>query len=68
MKKLNCIMLIDDNAQDNFFHERVIMKANAANRVISKQSAEDACVFLRNKQLHPVCSQTKVHFSINNLR
>jgi len=35
-------MLIDDNKIDNFFHERVIRKSNAADKVIPKQSAQEA--------------------------
>jgi len=42
MKQLNCIMLIDDNRIDNFFHERVIKKCNGAQTVIAKESGEEA--------------------------
>lgn len=42
-------MLIDDNKTDNFFHERVIRKANAAETVIVKESAEEALSYLKNK-------------------
>lgn len=47
MKQVNCIMLIDDNKIDNFFHERVIKKCNAANVIIVKESGEDALDHLR---------------------
>ncbi|AXG74811.1 response regulator [Flavobacterium arcticum] len=49
MKQLKCIMLVDDNKTDNFFHERVIRKANAAETVIVKESAEEALDYLKNK-------------------
>lgn len=49
MKQLKCIMLVDDNKTDNFFHERVIRKANAADTVIVKESAEEALSYLKNK-------------------
>jgi CheY-like chemotaxis protein len=57
MKKLNCIMLIDDNRDDNFFHERVIKKNNAAEVVIAMQSAKEALDYLifrkENNTPHP---------------
>ena len=48
-KKLKCIMLVDDNPDDNFFHERVIRKNNMADTVIAKQSATDALIYLKSK-------------------
>lgn len=45
-KQLNCIMLIDDNKIDNFFHERVIKKQNAAQHIIIKESGQDALDYL----------------------
>ncbi|EKR74375.1 response regulator [Leptospira noguchii] len=48
-KKLKCILLIDDNQDDNFFHERVIYKGNYAEKVIAKQSGQEALLFLKNK-------------------
>ena len=39
-------MLIDDNADDNFFHERVIRKNDMAERVVVKDSAEAALEYL----------------------
>jgi len=51
--QLNCIMLIDDNKLDNFYHERVIRKHNAAKNVVVKESGEDALLYLRNKSSNP---------------
>jgi CheY-like chemotaxis protein len=45
--KLNCIMLIDDNPDDNFFHEREIMKSDNKIVVIKKKSAEAALEYLK---------------------
>lgn len=45
-EQLNCIMLIDDNKVDNFFHERVIKKNNTAKEIIIKESAEEALEYL----------------------
>lgn len=46
MKQLNCIMLIDDNKIDNFFHERVIRKNNAAHNIIIRESGREALDYL----------------------
>jgi CheY-like chemotaxis protein len=50
-------MLVDDNPDDNFFHERVIKKSNAAEIVVSKQIGSDALEYLKsekdNEHLHP---------------
>jgi len=40
-------MLIDDNVHDNFFHERVIRKAEVAEMVIVQKKALDALNYLR---------------------
>jgi CheY-like chemotaxis protein len=45
-------MLIDDNADDNFYHERVIKKADAAEVIISKNSGMAALEHLRLKNDH----------------
>jgi len=49
IKKLNCIMLIDDNPDDNFFHERVIRKCDAAENIIVMQAATVALEYLQSK-------------------
>ena len=50
-------MLVDDNPDDNFYHERVIRKSNAAEHVVAKQTAMEALDYLQsdkiNKDLHP---------------
>ena len=50
-------MLVDDNPDDNFFHERVIMKSDAAEVVVAKQTGRDAIAYLKskrdNKNEHP---------------
>lgn len=45
-------MLIDDNPDDNYFHERVIKKNNAADIVIAQESALDALDYLKSKSNH----------------
>lgn len=49
-KKLGCILLVDDNAGDNFFHEREIKKANIETIVIEKNSAMQALEYLKSKK------------------
>lgn len=44
--QINCIMLVDDNKVDNFFHERVIKKNNAAKIIIAKESGQEALDYL----------------------
>ena len=46
-------MLIDDNPDDNFYHERIIKKSNAAEVVIAKLSAMDALAYLKSKEVNP---------------
>ena len=41
-------MLVDDNRDDNFFHERVIRKSDAARVVVAKQSGQEALEYLRD--------------------
>ncbi|MBM9577239.1 response regulator [Leptospira sp. 201903070] len=48
-KKVSCILLIDDNNSDNYFHERVIRKGNFADQVVAKQSGESALDYLRGR-------------------
>ena len=49
-KELKCIMLIDDNTDDNFFHEREIKKANHDNIVITKSSGKAALEYLNSRK------------------
>jgi len=42
-------MLVDDDHDDNFFHEREIIKNNLAGIVIVKDSAKKALEYLKNK-------------------
>jgi CheY-like chemotaxis protein len=48
--KLKCIMLVDDNHDDNFFHEREIKKNNLATIVIEKNTGLEALEYLKSKK------------------
>lgn len=43
-------MLVDDNPDDNFFHEREIKKNNLATIVITKNTAMSALEYLKSKK------------------
>jgi CheY-like chemotaxis protein len=53
MKKLNCILLIDDNAPDNAFHSIVIKNANAAEHVKIATDGEKALEYLEKAKEDP---------------
>ncbi|RED91774.1 response regulator [Marinoscillum furvescens] len=46
MKTVDCIMLIDDNEDDNFFHERVIRKSQVTRSIVVKETGEEALDYL----------------------
>lgn len=46
MKKVNCILLIDDNVHDNFFHSIVIKEADAAKQIKTALNGEEALDYL----------------------
>lgn len=49
MKKLNEILLIDDNEADNYYHNRVIRKLGCAERVSVKANGQLAIDYLMTK-------------------
>lgn len=49
-RALKCIMLVDDNADDNFFHEREIKKCNLGNTIIIKDTAEEALAYSKSRE------------------
>lgn len=64
-KKLNCILLIDDNADDNFFHERIIKKADCTEKIISFLSAKEAIKFIIEKRFNPELKAELIFLDIN---
>lgn len=66
MKKYpKCIMLIDDNEDDNFMHERAIKKYNNAITVIAKLSGREALDYLIDKSSHPEAHPELIFLDIN---
>jgi len=53
-KKLNCILLIDDDTEDNYFHQLVINEMNITERVEVALNGVEALNFLKNEnQIQP---------------
>ncbi len=48
MKKLERIMLIDDDKNTNFFHKIILEQVNAAEEIVIFQMAQDALDYLQN--------------------
>jgi CheY-like chemotaxis protein len=50
--KINCAMLVDDDQDDNFFHERILRKSGFVKTVVAKESALSALEYLKQKNSH----------------
>lgn len=48
-KKLDLILLVDDDVNDNFFHRMAIEEAGVANRIAECYDGEDALNFLKKE-------------------
>jgi CheY-like chemotaxis protein len=46
-KKLTCIMLVDDNDDDNYFHERAIKQVSLKATVITKTTGQEGLTYLK---------------------
>jgi len=52
--KLNCILLVDDDAEDNYFHQIVINEMNITERIEVALNGVEALAFLKKEnQIHP---------------
>jgi CheY-like chemotaxis protein len=63
--KLTCIMLVDDDHNDNFFHEREIKKTNAATIVIEKNTGLEALEYLKSKKVDKAMLPNLIFLDIN---
>ena len=55
MKKINCILLVDDNPVDNAFHKIIITKADICNNVREVANGEQALSYIKKageQELH----------------
>lgn len=48
-EKLKCIMLIDDNESDNYYHQIIIEEANCTENAVAVQSGHAALDYLTEK-------------------
>ncbi len=48
-KKLNCVLLVDDNESDNFFHKRVIEQSGITDFIATALNGQEAIDFLTTK-------------------
>lgn len=46
--KINCVLLVDDNPADNFFHNIVITDESFAERIIARESVLEALDYLQS--------------------
>jgi CheY-like chemotaxis protein len=55
MKKINCILLVDDDNINNFINERLLKKLNITNNVKVAMNGEEALDFIKNnkEEIHP---------------
>ena len=58
-------MLVDDNRDDNFIHERTIRKNDAADIVVAKQTGEEALEYLKSKRTNENVHPDLVFLDIN---
>jgi CheY-like chemotaxis protein len=48
-KRVNCVLLVDDNHDDNYFHKRVIEKSGKVELVTVVEDGVEALEYLKNK-------------------
>lgn len=52
-KKLNSILLIDDDPDDNYFHQIIINKMNIVNQIDIVINGIEAIAYLKNENINP---------------
>jgi CheY-like chemotaxis protein len=63
--ELKCIMLVDDDRNDNFFHEREIKKTDLSITVITKNSGIDALEYLKSMKKKNYIQPVLIFLDIN---
>jgi len=46
MKRVNCILLVDDNEADNYYHSYIIKDAGICNQIKTALSGEEALIYI----------------------
>jgi CheY-like chemotaxis protein len=64
-RKLNCILLIDDDPATNFLHARAIKGAGCAEDVITAENGEDALTYLQQRQQQKLAAPELILLDIN---
>lgn len=64
-RKLNCVLLIDDDEPTNYLNEIVVAESNIAEKIISVQSARLALEMLQGKEGVPRCNPDLIFLDIN---
>ena len=49
IRKLNCILLIDDDEPTNYIHERIINEVDCTEKIVAVQSGRQALDYLKSK-------------------
>ena len=69
-KQLKCIMLVDNNPNDNFIHERVIKKHNSETIIIIKDNGLEAIRYIKSmreeKDMQPNLILLDIHMPFMN--
>ncbi|CAN5379047.1 response regulator [soil metagenome] len=52
-QKLNCILLVDDDPDDNYFHQLIINKMNIVNRIDIARNGLEAIDYLKDENINP---------------
>ncbi len=52
-KKLNCILLVDDDPDDNYFHQIIIKKMNIVNCIDIARNGIEAIAYLKKENQNP---------------
>lgn len=64
-KKLDCILLIDDDGPTNFLHEIVIKEADCAKKVVAVRGAQEALDFLSEQKSNGAPDVDLIFLDIN---
>ncbi len=49
-RKLNCILLIDDDMPTNYLNQLIVNKSGCAEKCVALESGQEALVYLRSKE------------------
>ncbi len=52
-RKLNCILLVDDNSNDNYFHKIILNKMDIVNRIDVVLNGVEALAYLKKENQTP---------------